>query len=222
MPKALVIDDDMPRRRASSRSVEPDITQERGILLRLLLRNPKDMVAGAVAAVAAVAIISNAMFMQAGRHPAPMFSAVFPDTSASTAPAQANVSTSPLPRPRPVEAETRADVKAVEPSPAPASVARVAPQQATPQTTAVPRPPAPIQTHADPVGDLINSTRRVTAVQRALTEFGYGQFKPTGVVGPETRAAIEKFERDRKLPVTGQISDRLLHELSVATGRAID
>jgi peptidoglycan hydrolase-like protein with peptidoglycan-binding domain len=59
-------------------------------------------------------------------------------------------------------------------------------------------------------------------VQRTLTEYGYGQLKPTGTVGSETQAAIQKFERDRKIPVTGQMSDRLVRELAAMTGKAID
>jgi len=62
----------------------------------------------------------------------------------------------------------------------------------------------------------------VTAVQRALSDFGYGQIKPTGVYDPETRAAIEKFERDRKLPVTGQINDRVVRDLAAMTGRPLE
>ena len=62
----------------------------------------------------------------------------------------------------------------------------------------------------------------MTAIQRALSEFGYGQIKPTGQFDPETKAAIEKFERDRKLPVTGQISPRLLRELAALTGRPLE
>ena len=64
--------------------------------------------------------------------------------------------------------------------------------------------------------------RRVAAVQRALTEYGYGQLKPTGAVGADTQAAIQKFERERKLPVTGQMSDRLVKELTAMIGRPID
>jgi peptidoglycan hydrolase-like protein with peptidoglycan-binding domain len=70
--------------------------------------------------------------------------------------------------------------------------------------------------------DPASSTRRVAAVQRTLTEYGYGQLKPTGTVGSETQAAIQKFERDRKIPVTGQMSDRLVRELAAMTGKAID
>ena len=60
------------------------------------------------------------------------------------------------------------------------------------------------------------------AVQRALADFGYGQISPTGVYDPQTKAAIEKFERDRRLPVTGQVSDDLVRELSAMTGRPLE
>ncbi len=141
----------------------------------------------------------------------------------------------PLPRPRPAEAALKpADVKLAEVRPAevrPAEVKPAAPVSVIAKTNAAPvasatpaRPPAPIpvSSRSDPVGDLIIASRRVAAVQRALTDYGYGQLKPTGTVGSDTQAAIQKFERDRKLPITGQMSDRLVRELSAATGRAID
>jgi peptidoglycan hydrolase-like protein with peptidoglycan-binding domain len=74
----------------------------------------------------------------------------------------------------------------------------------------------------DPIAELIAPTKQVLAIQRALADFGYGQIKPTGVYDPGTQAAIEKFERDRKLPVTGQISDQLVRELSAVTGRPLE
>jgi peptidoglycan hydrolase-like protein with peptidoglycan-binding domain len=46
--------------------------------------------------------------------------------------------------------------------------------------------------------------------------------KPTGAVGSDTQAAITKFERERKLPVTGQMSDRLVRELSALVGHPIE
>ncbi|MGE3987103.1 peptidoglycan-binding domain-containing protein [Pseudorhodoplanes sp.] len=75
----------------------------------------------------------------------------------------------------------------------------------------------------DPIAELIApSSKRIFALQRALTDFGYGQFKPNGIFGPETRLAIEQFERTRKMPPTGQISPRLLRELSAVTGRQFE
>jgi peptidoglycan hydrolase-like protein with peptidoglycan-binding domain len=65
-------------------------------------------------------------------------------------------------------------------------------------------------------------SRRVIAVQRALSDFGYGQLRLTGLFDEATKAAIEKFERERKLPVRGQISDRLLRELAAVTGRPLE
>jgi Putative peptidoglycan binding domain len=75
----------------------------------------------------------------------------------------------------------------------------------------------------DSIGDLItSSSKRLTAVQRALADYGYGPVKPTGEFTIETRVAIEKFERDRRLPVSGRVSDRLLRELSAVTGRSFE
>ena len=81
---------------------------------------------------------------------------------------------------------------------------------------------APRATRPDPIAELIAPSQRVIAVQRALNDFGYGPVKATGNYGPETVSAIQKFERDRKLPVTGQISPRLLRELAALTGRPLE
>jgi hypothetical protein len=56
----------------------------------------------------------------------------------------------------------------------------------------------------------------------ALADFGYGQIKPTGNLDPATSAAIEKFERDRRLPITGQMSDQFVRELAGVTGRPLE
>jgi Putative peptidoglycan binding domain len=193
--------------------------------MRILLHSPRDTVAGALAFAAISAIIANALFLQAERHPSPMFGSVVAIPAAALAPA------SPLPRPRPVEAAAaQAEPKLVDPRPAepkPADpltnlVKATSAAPAAPPTIA--RPPAPIpassrnETSANPAP----GSRRVAAVQRALTEYGYGQLKPTGTVGSETQAAIQKFERERKIPVTGQMSDRLVRELTAVIGRPIE
>jgi hypothetical protein len=188
------------------------------------------MVAGAVAFAAVSAIIANALFLQAGRHPSPMFGSVVAIPAAALAPAN------PLPRPRPVEADSSllepklAEPKSAEPKPA-------EPKAADPlanlvkATSAAPvapptivRPPAPIpaSSRTETIANSAPISRRVAAVQRALTEYGYGQLKPTGTVGSDTQAAIQKFERERKLPMTGQMSDRLVRELTAMIGRPID
>jgi peptidoglycan hydrolase-like protein with peptidoglycan-binding domain len=65
-------------------------------------------------------------------------------------------------------------------------------------------------------------SKRVIALQRALAEYGYGQIRPSGIIDAETQAAIEKFERERKLPITGQASDRVVRELAAMTGRPLE
>ena len=66
----------MPRRRRGASVVAVDADAERGLLMRILLHSPKDVIAGALAFTAVSAIIANALFLQAGRHPAPMFGSV--------------------------------------------------------------------------------------------------------------------------------------------------
>lgn len=222
----------MPRRRRrGAKAAAIEVEQERGLVMRMLLHSPKDMAAGLLAAAAVCAILANALFLQAGRHPSPMFGSVV------TLPAPQAAVVSPLPRPRPVEAEPPeirpvevrgADPKHVETRSAdprgdaknPDPLANLVVKSTGAPTAApahVARPPAPIPATAQSAG-----ARRVAAVQRALTQYGYGQLKATGAVGSDTQAAIIKFERDRKLPVTGQMSDRLVKELTAMIGHPID
>lgn len=197
-----------------------DADAEHGLLLRVLSRNPKDVVAGLLAFAAVSAIVANALFLQAGPHPAPMFGTV-PPVSAPV---------SILPRPRPPEAHVAApeqrlaEPKAAE-SKSPDSMANLVKTTtgaAAAPPTAAPRPPAPIPPPSRVETTQSTGSRRVAAVQRALTEYGYGQLKASGTFSPETQAAISKFERDRKMPVTGQVSDRLVRELSAMIGHSID
>jgi len=87
-------------------------------------------------------------------------------------------------------------------------------------TTPAVRPPLPVRSDTAP--EKPAPSKRLLALQRALTDFGYGQIKPTGVVDAETQAAIEKFERERKLPITGQPSDRVMREMTAMTGRPLE
>ena len=227
----------MPRRRRGARAAAVEAEAERGLAMRILLHSPKDLVAGLLAFAAVSAIIANALFLQAGRHPSPMFGTVTRMPAAATTPA------SPLPRPRPADAAARpadpqpSELRVVEPRSAdPKSDPRSDPKsdpmtnlvkataapQATPSNIARPPAPIPVASRHETIAIQTPAARRVAAVQRTLTEYGYGQLKPTGTVGSDTQAAIQKFERERKLPVTGQMSDRLVKELAAVVGRPID
>jgi len=247
VPRQIASDDEMPRRRRRGAKAVV-VEAERGFFMRILLRSPKDVVAGALAFAAVSAIITNALFLQAGRHPAPMFgsSVVIPGTALPGA--------NPLPRPRPAEAaaallepgpiEIRpAESRATEsrPSESKPPESKVAdPKSADPKsadplanlvraTVAAPvappnvlRPPAPVPMVSHGDAAQITGSRRVAAVQRLLTQYGYGQLKATGTIGSDTQAAIQKFEREHKMPPTGQMSDRLVRELIAMVGHPID
>ena len=249
MPRKSTSDDDRPRRRGSKR-IAVDADAKRNLALRIFLHSPKDVVAGAIALAAVVAIIANALFMQAGRHPAPMFGSV------TILPAVASAPANPIPRPRPVEADVAlaevkpadprttdpraadprsadsktgdpraVDSKAADPKTADPLANLVKTTSAVQATSAnIPRPPmaVPVSSRVDSVPASSVGSRRVAAVQRALTEYGYGQLKPTGVAGSDTQAAILKFEKARKLPVSGQVSDRLVRELAAMIGHPVE
>jgi peptidoglycan hydrolase-like protein with peptidoglycan-binding domain len=225
---------------------------------------PRDAVACAVGVVGAVAILVNALFLQTGPHPAPLFKAPVAASDATNAVA--------VPRVRPAEAAPgRGEMAAVARTsgeimtdiqrelarrgfydgsidgvhgPRTDSAIRdfeqvaglkpsLQPNEALLQLIAKSSIEAPKSVSAsgsasavpgrnDAISDMILSSRRVIALQRALALYGYGQIKPTGIVDAETRAAIERFERERKLPVTGQPSERVARELAGLTGRPLD
>jgi Putative peptidoglycan binding domain len=239
--RAAADQDETPRRRrrAGAATVEAAAEHEHGLIVRALLYSPKDLVAGVLACAAASAIIVNAAFLQTGPHPAPMFGSFVAIPSGLPG-------SNPLPRPRPLDAAISPfDPKVIETRPAEAKAAdaksadtKSIDAKSSDGKTADAKSAEP--RYADPLADLVKSisggqgashaqpaaqsggARRVAAVQRALTEYGYGQLKPTGMIGPDTQAAIQKFERDRKLPVTGQLSDRVVRELAIVIGHPID
>jgi peptidoglycan hydrolase-like protein with peptidoglycan-binding domain len=237
----------------------------RSFLSRTFAGRPRDAIGMCLAAGGVAGVLINALYLQPGPHPAPIFTIKPRPVSAGNATGAVR-----SPRPRPgdlgktesgarAQADIVADIQrelerrgfydgpidgfhgprtdaairdfeqaaglkpAAQPSeellqimlrssvkPAPAS------QQRAVQNSGA-------SAHGDAIGDLIaGSSRRVLAVQRALGDFGYGPVKPTGVLGPDTRAAIEKFEHDRKLPATGQLTDRLVRELAATTGPPLE
>ncbi len=60
------------------------------------------------------------------------------------------------------------------------------------------------------------STEITLSVQKELAQLGYYQGPLDGVRGPETEAAVRKFQSVDKLPVTGQIDRATLKALSVS------
>ncbi len=59
----------------------------------------------------------------------------------------------------------------------------------------------------------------VVATQRALQRLGY-VVKPDGVMGPGLKKAIERFEQDNGLPVSGELSPKLAKAIAAHAGGA--
>jgi peptidoglycan hydrolase-like protein with peptidoglycan-binding domain len=222
-----------------------------GRLAAAIGRHRREFVGLVMATLAIFAIITNALFLQKGPHPAPIFAtrsllqheAALPPRlqAAQSTPAaetgnqaklianiQRELSRKGLydgPADGIWGAKTDAAVRdfiqtaglKANPEASDALLRAITTSNVRPANATVGSNTAP-----DPIAKLIAPSKRVTAVQRALADFGYGQIKPTGVFDPDTRAAIEKFERDHRLPVIGQISDRFVRELAAMTGRPLE
>lgn len=63
-----------------------------------------------------------------------------------------------------------------------------------------------------------SGTERIRLVQTGLSELGYTPGPVDGVLGEQTKQAIRTFEQDRRLEVTGRVSDALVRELQAITG----
>lgn len=214
-------------------------------------RNPREFVGIVMGTIAIFAIFINALFLQKGPHPAPIF-ATRPFVTSEPVPAPRPALLPPAVAPdsaAPVRAQLISDIQrelnrrgfydgvadgvwGAKTDAAARDFAQAAGLSMTVEAndnflraltasrTNAARAPAPMR--LDPIAELLAPSKRVTAVQRALSEFGYGQIKPTGVYDAATRAAIEKFERERRLPVTGEMSDRVVRELAAMTGRPLE
>ena len=234
-----------------SRRDEAETTSRAGALAAAIGRHPREFVGILMASAATTVIFVNALFLQKGPHPAPIFASrpllkqaapAQPHAQAAQ-PAAAN---DPAAQKRmqlvsDIQRElsrrgfydgavdglwgARTDGAARDFADAVHLRSKVEPTEGLLHAIAGSNVHAAAQAPVrgnDPIAELIAPSKRVLAIQRALADFGYGQVAPTGVYDPATHAAIEKFERERKLPVTGQISDRFVRELSGMTGRPLE
>ena len=229
-----------------------------GRLATAIGEHPREFVALVMSSIAVFGIVTNALFLQKGPHPAPIFATrpLLPQEATlaprlQTAPATDSGTQARLQLITNIQRElTRkgfydgpadgiwgsktdtavrdfiqaANLK-INAEPSDALLRTVSTSSAKPSITASVSNVAadPIaRLIAPPTAPLVAPSKRITAVQRALADFGFGQIKPTGILDSDTRAAVEKFERERRLPVDGQISDRLVRELAGMTGRPLE
>ena len=163
---------------------------------------PVDSFAVVGAAAATLVIIVNALFLQSGARSAPFLATPAPPPVADLQP----------------KAVPQGTLKPADMAPTHTAALPPRLQQAAAVPSPVPLPPR----RNDPIADLIGPSQRIQAVQRVLSEYGYGQLKSSGLPDDATSQAIEKFEREHKLPISGRISDKLVRELAAMTGRPIE
>lgn len=228
-------------REALARSDRDFLSEETGrepseflATVQFILHRPIEVV-GVLAMVGlSITIVVNALVMQVGAHPAPIF-------------------------PR-AEAPPPAVARRAEPSPERLALVRAVQEElaarglyegpadglAGPKTAAAIRffqdgagleadgqaseallqdlKRAPAARRTDPIAGLITAStpeppaRRLLAIERALAILGYGPLKVDGVMSDDTRAAIARFEAERGLPVTGEPSARLAKDLGEMSG----
>lgn len=157
-----------------------------------------------VAALAGVGVPLNALYLQDGRHPAPLFQKGRPEPEAR----RARLETPPAPLRAPID----------EPIPEPAALKPAA-------AKAEPRPAE--KRHADSIGALLGSApakageaeKNIRQAQQALAKLGYS-VQTDGVMGAGTRRALEKFERANGLPANGELDAAVLRRLRTKAAAA--
>jgi Putative peptidoglycan binding domain len=191
-------------------------------------------VAAALLILVLIAIAINALVLQRSPHPAPLFGKTLP------------VQATPVPTP-PVNqapwATEKQDAASIEPEGQKTGRDPIA--QLLKGNVQHPAPPASLRKHPDPDATGIetkpsrdaisqflkataqptpaetSSNKTVLAAQRALVKLGF-VLKPDGVNGAATKQAVEQFERDRGLPVKGELTPKVLRELAQQSGQPIE
>jgi peptidoglycan hydrolase-like protein with peptidoglycan-binding domain len=217
-------------RRGRSRDPEPRIGRMR----------MADILAGSVAAAAVLLVFVNALGLQRAPRPAPHLK------PAAVAPAQKQSVAAPLPPARPDAAkrngqnlmlEIQRELAgkgyydgAVDGIVGPRAIQAIRNFEKTnglkvtgePSETLVEKirhglSKSDITGSVAPAAPAIMGSR-IGSVQRMLARYGFGPVRINGELDADTRAAIRRFESERNLQPTGQVTDRLVHELAEYSG----
>ena len=167
---------------------------------------PARLYAGAAFAALLVGIGVNALLLQRERHPAPFLARAVPHPAPT------------LSNPASFRAPLLADAKPG------GSLTSTAPSP--PQRPAA-KGETPVLNSADPIGELLREgsepwadpSRIVAQAQGALEKLGY-PVKTDGFEGAATEQALRDFERAHRLPVSTELTPRLVKRL-LAAARAV-
>jgi hypothetical protein len=184
-------------------------------------------VAGALLVAFAIAITVNALELQTARHPAPLFGRAMPPPASVSAPrsATADVTSAQVPVAsiaapaslpparasgdplgqfiRHGDTAPPKQTMAPEPAPRPDAISQII-KETAPAAAAAPQQPS----------------RTVLAVQRALVKLGF-VLRADGIDGEATRKAITQYETAHHFPAHGELSPKVIRDLSAESNIAI-
>lgn len=123
------------------------------------------------------------------------------------APSEALLAVLTLQGAAPVIAPETATVPVPRPKPQPKPGFVIPGHEEAAPAEAVPPEPA-----ADPL---------LAQIQQLLSDLGYGPLRADGLMGDNTATAIQRFELDRGLPITGRPSEAVISRLEMVSGRKI-
>lgn len=231
-----------PRRPLEARRVSRKGSGPEGGMSRLRMA---DILAGLVAAAAVLLVFVNALSLQRASHPAP---AVRP---AAAAPAHKKIVPAPLPPARPESAKPRSanalmlDIQrelaergfyngAVDGIAGPRALQAIREFEKKNGLKVTGEPSEALLEkirHSLQKSDITGSIApaaspilgsRIGSVQRVLARYGFGPVRINGEMDAETHAAIRRFERERNMPASGEVSARLEQELAAYSGSMPD
>ena len=210
-------------RKSRASSPKPKSRKKKGRRFAVDMHKVARYAAIGMSATVVAGIMVNALVMQKGHHPAPLFGK-----------GTLGISAAPV---TPVK-DTR--VAVVDPAPkadepmgvaAPPPMPVVKPRPATPKPTASDQ--APKASGEDQIAKLLKTgvapvvasdrsdTKTVLGAQKALAKLGFA-LKANGTMGPATKKAIEAFEKERNMPVNGELTHRVVKILGAESGVKID
>jgi peptidoglycan hydrolase-like protein with peptidoglycan-binding domain len=227
---------------------EPTTGSELLDALTFVLRRPAEVVGVLTMAGLTAAILFNALILQTGTHPAPFFPSRAQPKLTTTPARPSPAPLADIATVKSIQAaltlrglydgtpdgvagpKTVAAIRSFQDSAG--LVADGIPSEAL-LTAVLARPVVGSDGRADQIGALITASapaaptpsppaRRVVSVEKALAALGYGPLKVDGLMDGATEAAIQRFESDRGLPVTGRISVRLARELTAVSGIPVE
>ena len=193
--------------------------------------------AAVLAIVAAGAVSFNALWLQNGRHPAPLFAAPGAPSAGSDQ-TSTRITHDQATRTRVVQRglselgfydgpidgldgpRTRSAVAAYRKAHG-LDGSGVADERLLWHVRAASQDVPPVPPVLPPASQVPEADTRIRAVQEVLAQLGYAPGRIDGRLGDQTSAAIARFEQNNGLRVTGRMSATLLGKLSEVSGAAL-